>query len=62
MKLWRIDFKPCKNVLGGYNPRKINSADKLGGFIQREKSKVILALPNNNSIMETFVKTLMGGF
>ena len=32
----------------GYNPRIINSARKLSGCIQREKSKVILALPTNN--------------
>ena len=32
----------------GYNPRIINSARKLSGCIQREKSKVILALPKNN--------------
>ena len=28
----------------------------------RKQSKVILALPTNNSIMETFEKTLTGGF
>ena len=50
------------NVSGGYNPRKINSASKLSGCIQREKSKVILALPTNNAIMETFEETLMCGF
>ena len=41
-----------------FNPRKCNSASKLSGCIQREQSKVILALPTNNSIMET----LTGGF
>ena len=46
----------------GFNPRKCNSASKLSGCIQREQSKVILALPTNNSIMETFEKTLTGGF
>ena len=39
-----------------FNPRKCNSASKLSSCIQREQSKVILALPTNNSIMET------GGF
>ena len=29
----------------GYNPRIINSASKLSGCIQREQSKVIIALP-----------------
>ena len=45
-----------------YNPRKCNSASKLSGCIQREQSKVILALPMNNSVMEVFEKTLTGGF
>ena len=45
-----------------FNPRKCNSANKLSSCIQREQSKVILAFPTNNSIMETFEKTLTGGF
>ena len=45
----------------GYNPRIINSASKLSGCIQREKSKCILALPINNTQMEIFEKTC-GGF
>ena len=45
-----------------YNPRKCNSASKLKGRIQSEQSKVILALPTDNSIMEIFEKTLTGGF
>ena len=46
----------------GYNPRIINSASKSSGCIQREKSKCILALPINNTQMEIFEKTLLGGF
>ena len=46
----------------GYNPRKSYSASKLSGCIQREQSKVILALCTNNLIMETFEKTLAGAF
>ena len=46
----------------GYNPRIVNSASKLSGCIQREQSKVILALPINNTQMEVFEKTLCGGF
>ena len=46
----------------GYNPRIINSASKLSDCIQREQSKVILALPTNNTQMEAFEKTLCGGF
>ena len=46
----------------GFNSRKCNSANKLSCVIQREQSKVILALPTNNSNIETFEKTLTGGF
>ena len=45
-----------------YNPRKINSARKLSGCIQSKQSKIVLALPTNNKQMETFEKTLSGGF
>ena len=45
-----------------YNPRKCNSGSKLSGCIQREQSKVILVLSVNNSVMEVFEKTLIGGF
>ena len=45
-----------------YNPRKCNSAGKLRGCIKREQSKIILALPTSNSIMEIFEKTLTSGF
>ena len=44
-----------------FNRRACISASKLNGCIQREQSKVILALPTNNSIMEPFEKTLTGG-
>ena len=44
-----------------YNPRKCNSASKLSGCIQREQSKIILAPPTNNTIMDV-EKTLTGGF
>ena len=45
-----------------YNPRIINSASKLSGCIQREKSKCILALPTDNIQMEIFEKTVSGGY
>ena len=41
----------------GYNPRKIDSAGKLTGYIQREQSKRILALPTNSCHVEIFGKT-----
>ena len=45
-----------------YNPRKYNSASKLSGCIQREKSKIILTLPTNSSIMAIFEKNSNGWF
>ena len=45
-----------------YNPRIINSASKLSGCIQREKSKCIIALPTDNVQMEIFEKTVCGGY
>ena len=48
--------------MSGLNPRKCHSAGKLSSCIQRGQSKVILALPTNSSIMETFEKTLAAGF
>ena len=45
-----------------YNPRIINSASKLSGCIQREKSKCIVALPTDNVQMEIFEKTVCGGY
>ena len=48
--------------VSGYNPRILNSASKLSRCIEREKSKIILALPKNNMQMETFEKTVLGGF
>ena len=54
-------FQEMQNETG-YNPRKINSASKLSGCIQREQSKCILALPTNNCHVEIFEKTLSGGF
>ena len=46
----------------GYNPRIINSTNKLSGCIQREQTKSILALPVNNTQVEVFEKKLCGGF
>ena len=46
----------------GFNPRKCDSASKLSDCTQGEQSKVILAIPKNNLIMETFEKTLTSSF
>ena len=48
--------------MSDYNPRIINSASKLSGCIQREKSKCIIALPTDNIQMEIFEKTVCGGY
>ena len=50
------------NVFGKttYNSRKCNLASKLRGCIQREQSKITLALLTNNSVMEISKKTLTG--
>ena len=46
----------------GFNPRKINSASTLSGCVQRDLSKVIIALPTNFEHAEVFEKSLIGGF
>ena len=46
----------------GFNPRKCNSASTLSGCVQRNQSKIIIALPTNYSHAEIFEKTLIGGF
>ena len=43
-----------------YNSRKIKSARKLSGCIQKEQSKVILVLATNNSTLKFFEKTVTG--
>ena len=46
----------------GFNPRKCNSASALSGCIEREMSKIIIALPTNAEHVEIFEKTVTGGF
>ena len=45
-----------------FNPRKCNSASSLSGSIERDLSKVIIALPTTNEIVDVFEQTLTGGF
>ena len=42
------------------NPRKCNSASTLSGCVQRNQSKVIIALPTNYSHAEIFEKKFSG--
>ena len=46
----------------GFNSRKCNSASSLSGCIEREMSKVIIALPTTAEHLEIFEKTVTGGF
>ena len=46
----------------GFNPRKCNLASILSGCIEREMSKVILALPTKLEHNQIFEQTIIGGF
>ena len=46
----------------GSNPRKTNSASTLSGCMQRDVSKVVIALPTNFEHAEVFEKSLIDGF
>ena len=41
----------------GFNSRKCNSASSLSGSIERDLSKVIIALPTTNEIADVFEQT-----
>ena len=46
----------------GFNPRKCNSSSSMSGYIEREMSKIILALPTKLEHVEIFEQTVTGGF
>ena len=46
----------------GYNPGKCNYASTLSGCIEREMSKVIIALPTSNEVVDIFEKTSTSSF
>ena len=46
----------------GFNPKKCNSASVMSGYIEREMSKIILALPTKLEHVEIFEQTVTGGF
>ena len=46
----------------GYNPSKCNSASTLNGCVQRDLSKVIIALPTKTEHAEVFERPLIGGY
>ena len=54
-------FQAMQNTYG-FNPRKCNSASSMSGCIEREMSKIILALPTKLEHAEIFEQTVIGGF
>ena len=54
-------FQAMQNTYG-FNPRKCNSASSMSGSIEREMSKIILALPTKYEHVEIFEETVIGGF
>ena len=46
----------------GFNPRKCNSASSMSGCIEREMSKIAIALPTKYEHVEIFEQTVIGGF
>ena len=46
----------------GFNPKKCNSASAMSGYIEREMSKIILAIPTKLEHVEIFEQTVTGGF
>ena len=46
----------------GFNRRKCNSPSLMGGYIQREMSRIILALHTKLDHVEIFEPTVTGGF
>ena len=45
-----------------YNPRKCNTASSFSGYVQRNKSKCVIAMPTDAEIIRVFEKTLIGGY
>ena len=46
----------------GYNPRKCNSTSTLSSCIEREMSRIIIALSASSEIVDIFGEVLTGGF
>ena len=54
-------FEAMKNTYG-FNPRKCNWASSMSGCIEREMSKIVLALPTKYEHVEIFEETVIGRF
>ena len=46
----------------GFKPRKCNSASSMSGYIEREMSRIIIALPTKLEHVEIFEETVTGRF
>ena len=46
----------------GFNPRKCNLASTLSSCIEREMSRVIIALPTSNGAINIFEEIITGSF
>ena len=46
----------------GFNPRQCKSASTLSGCIEREMSRVIIALPTSDEVIDIFEQTITCGF
>ena len=62
--LWKIIENRFQRMNDTYrfNPRKYNSASSMSGYIEREMSRIILALPTKLEHVEIFEETVPGGF
>ena len=54
-------FQAMQNTYG-FNSRKCNSASSMSGCIEREMSKIILALPTKYDHVEIFEEIVIGDF
>ena len=60
-KILESTFQTMQNTYG-FNPRKCNLASTMSGCIEREMSKVIIALPTKIKHVEIFEQTVIGRF
>ena len=66
VKLEKIDLNLCTiyaiYAIYGFNPRKCSSDSTLSGCIEREMSRVILALPTSNEVVDIIEQMITGRF
>ena len=54
-------FQAMQNTYG-FNQRRCNSVSSMSSCIEREMSKIILALPRKYEYIEIFEETVIGSF